>query len=65
MARAYSVALTGVTGHVVEVQTDVEDVPPVIILAGLPDTALREACDRVRAAVVFPVGSTCQSSGHT
>jgi magnesium chelatase family protein len=54
MARActYTVALTGVTGHLVEIETDVADGPPGMILAGLPDTALREARDRIRAAVV-------------
>src|SRR5580692_9402941 len=51
-ARTYTVVLTGVTGHLVEIETDVADGPPGMILAGLPDTALREARDRIRAAVV-------------
>jgi magnesium chelatase family protein len=51
-ARTYSVVLTGVTGHLVEIETDIADGPPGMILAGLPDTALREARDRIRAAVV-------------
>src|ERR1700677_919782 len=54
MARActYTVTLTGITGHVVKIETDAADGPPEVILAGLPDTALREARDRVRAAVI-------------
>jgi magnesium chelatase family protein len=52
MARAWTVALTGVTGHLVEIETDVTDGRAEMILAGLPDTALREARDRIRAAVV-------------
>jgi magnesium chelatase family protein len=51
-ARTYSAALTGITGHVVTVGADISNGPPGIILAGLPDTALREARDRVRAAVI-------------
>jgi magnesium chelatase family protein len=51
-ASAYSVALTGVTGHVIEIDTEVTDGLPGVVLAGLPDTALREARDRVRAAIV-------------
>jgi magnesium chelatase family protein len=46
------VALVGVTGHVVEVEADIANGLVGTILVGLPDTALREARDRIRAAIV-------------
>jgi magnesium chelatase family protein len=52
LARACSVALVGVQGHLIEVEADIASGLPATILVGLPDTALREARDRIRAAVV-------------
>ena len=52
LARTYSVALIGVTGHMVEVEVDIANGLVGMILVGLPDTALREARDRIRAAIV-------------
>src|ERR1700723_404874 len=52
LARTFSVALVGVTGHLVEVEADIANGLPATILVGLPDTALREARDRIRAAIV-------------
>ena len=52
LARTYAVALMGVTGHLVEVEADIGNGLPATILVGLPDTAVREARDRVRAAIV-------------
>ena len=52
LARAYSVALVGVEGHLIEVEADIASGLPATILVGLPDTALREARDRIRAAIV-------------
>ena len=52
LARTYSVALVGVTGYVVEVEADIANGLVGMILVGLPDTALREARDRIRAAIV-------------
>jgi magnesium chelatase family protein len=51
LARTYSVALIGVRGHVVEVEADIASGLPATVLVGLPDTALREARDRIRAAI--------------
>jgi magnesium chelatase family protein len=51
LARTSSVALVGVTGHVVDVEVDIANGLPAMILVGLPDTALREARDRIRAAI--------------
>jgi len=52
LARTSSVALVGVTGHVVEVEVDIANGLVGMILVGLPDAALREARDRIRAAIV-------------
>jgi magnesium chelatase family protein len=52
LARTYSVALVGVEGHLIEVEADIASGLPATILVGLPDTALREARDRIRAAIV-------------
>jgi magnesium chelatase family protein len=52
LARTHSVALVGVEGHLVEIEADIAQGLPATILVGLPDTALREARDRIRAAIV-------------
>jgi magnesium chelatase family protein len=52
LARTHSVALVGVEGHLIEVEADIARGLPATILVGLPDTALREARDRIRAAIV-------------
>ncbi|MEZ0090727.1 YifB family Mg chelatase-like AAA ATPase [Streptacidiphilus sp. EB129] len=51
-AHTGSVALVGVDGVVVEVQADLEPGVSAFTIVGLPDKALSEARDRVRAAVV-------------
>jgi magnesium chelatase family protein len=51
-ARILCVGLVGVSGHLVEVEADLSPGLPAVVLTGLPDTALHEARDRVRAAVV-------------
>ena len=52
LARAFSVALVGLEGHVVEVEADLALGLPGFTMVGLPDAALAEARDRVRAAIV-------------
>ena len=52
LARALSVALIGVDGHVVEVEADLAQGLPALSVIGLPDAALAEARDRIRAAIV-------------
>ena len=52
LARTSSVALVGVTGQVVEIEVDIANGLVGMILVGLPDTALREARDRIHAAIV-------------
>ena len=52
LARTHSVSLVGVQGHAVEIEADIENGLVALLLVGLPDTALREARDRIRAAIV-------------
>jgi magnesium chelatase family protein len=52
LARTHSIALVGVQGHVVEIEADIENGLVALLLVGLPDTALREARDRIRSAIV-------------
>jgi len=52
LARTHSIALVGVEGHPVEVEADIENGLSGLLLVGLPDTALREARDRIRSAIV-------------
>lgn len=51
LARSLAVAVIGIEGHLVEVEADLGRGLPGFTLIGLPDTALHEARDRVRAAV--------------
>jgi len=52
VSRTHSIALVGVEGYPVEIETDIENGLPGLLLVGLPDTALREARDRIRAAIL-------------
>lgn len=52
LARAWSIGLHGVDGDLVEIEADLGPGLPGLSLVGLPDAALAEARDRVRAAVV-------------
>jgi len=51
-AGARAAALTGIDGHLVDVEADVDPGLPATVLVDLPDTALRETRDRVRAAII-------------
>ncbi len=52
LARTFSVALLGLQGSLVTVEVDIADGLPSYTLLGLPDAALSESRDRVRAAIV-------------
>jgi magnesium chelatase family protein len=52
LARTRAVALLGVDGQLVDVEASITNGVPGLHLVGLPDTALSEARDRVRAAIV-------------
>lgn len=51
IGQTQSIALLGLTGSVVEIEVDISDGIPMYSLLGLPDAALQESRDRVRAAI--------------
>ena len=51
LARAWSVGLVGVEGRLVEVEADIANGIPALLLIGRPDSSLNEARDRIRAAI--------------
>jgi magnesium chelatase family protein len=51
LGRAFSVAVRGLDGQIVEIEADITSGLPAVHLVGLPDAALQESRDRVRAAV--------------
>lgn len=52
IGRTHSVSLLGLQGAVVEIEADLSSNLPAFVLIGLPDAALGEAKDRVRAAAI-------------
>ncbi len=61
LALAFSAAIAGIDAHVVRVETDSAAGVPNFAIVGLPDRALNESRERVRAAIVnsgfgFPPG---------
>jgi magnesium chelatase family protein len=52
LARIASEALTGLQGHTVEVEAHVVAAAPAFNIVGLPDAAVQESRERVRAAIV-------------
>src|SRR5919202_4343057 len=60
IGRTLGVALVGIDGFLVDIEADVASGLPAFTITGLPDTALGQARDRVRAAtansgVPFPM----------
>lgn len=51
IAKAWSAALLGIDGRVIEIEADLGGGLSRVTLVGLPDAGLREAKDRVRSAV--------------
>ncbi len=51
LGRAFSVAVRGLDGQIVEIEADISSGLPGVHLVGLPDAALQESRDRVRAAI--------------
>lgn len=51
LAKVYSCAVVGVDGVLVEVEVDVGNGQPGIVVVGLPDTAVQESKERVRTAI--------------
>lgn len=52
LGRLASVALVGLDAHVVEVETHVAAAMPAFVIVGLPDAAVQESRERVRAAII-------------
>jgi magnesium chelatase family protein len=51
LAKVVSCAVVGLEGAIVEVETDISSGLPSFTIVGLPDTAVQEARERVRAAI--------------
>jgi magnesium chelatase family protein len=51
MARVRAAGIDGVDGYVVDIEVDVANGVPMVVVVGLPDLAVREARDRVKAAI--------------
>lgn len=51
IARVQSAAIVAITGHRIEVEVDCSPGLPAFDIVGLPDAAVREARERVRAAI--------------
>ena len=61
LAKVFSCAVVGLDGVLVEVEVDVGQGVPGTVVVGLPDAAVRESQDRVRAAIRnsggrYPIG---------
>ena len=52
LATIKTIALMGLSGHLINVEVDISDGIPSYTLLGLPDAALSESKDRVRSAIV-------------
>lgn len=55
-AKLYSASVTGIDGYIVEVEVDISNGLPQFDIVGLPDSAVRESRDRVRAAIKNSAG---------
>jgi magnesium chelatase family protein len=51
LARVLSGAVVGIDGHVVEVEVDITGGLPVFTIVGLPEVAVKESKERVKAAI--------------
>ena len=51
LAKVFSCAVVGLEGAIVEVEVDISRGLPSFTIVGLPDTAVQESRERVRAAI--------------
>ncbi len=51
LRKVYSAAVVGLTAEIVEVETDISAGLPATVIVGLPDAAIRESRERVKAAL--------------
>ena len=59
LGRAFSVAVRGLGGEIVEIEADISPGLPAFHLVGLPDAAVQESRDRIRAAITN-CGNACR-----
>ena len=58
LAKVHSCAVVGLDGELVDVEVDIARGMPAFSIVGLPDIAVQEAKDRVRAAIQNSGGFT-------
>lgn len=51
LAKVKTAAVVGLEGHLIDVEVDISSGLPAMTIVGLPDTAVQEARERVRAAI--------------
>ncbi len=51
LAKVKTAAVVGLEGHMVDVEVDISSGLPAMTVVGLPDAAVQEARERVRAAI--------------
>jgi magnesium chelatase family protein len=51
LSRVYSCVLNGLDGNITEVEVDISNGLPNLIIVGLPDAAVKESKERIRAAI--------------
>ncbi len=51
LAKVKTAAVIGLEGHLVDVEVDISSGLPALTIVGLPDAAVQEAKERVRAAI--------------
>ncbi|WP_129596907.1 YifB family Mg chelatase-like AAA ATPase [Anaerophilus nitritogenes] len=51
LSRAYSCVLNGLDGDITEVEVDISNGLPALNIVGLPDVAVKESKERIRAAI--------------
>ncbi|MCD5397951.1 YifB family Mg chelatase-like AAA ATPase [candidate division NPL-UPA2 bacterium] len=51
LSRAYSASVLGLEAYSIEIEVDIASGLPVVIIVGLPDTAVKESKDRIKSAI--------------
>lgn len=51
LSKIKSIALNGLDGNLIEIQTDISNGLPEFDIVGLPDTTVKEAKKRIRSAI--------------
>lgn len=51
LSRVTTAAIWGIEGHIIDVEVDISEGLPALHIVGLPDSAIKESRERVRAAI--------------